>query len=865
MSEKLTPMMRQYKQVKKEHPDSILFFRMGDFYEMFFDDAKEASPILDIVLTSRSGYPMCGVPYHAADVYLEKLLAAGRCVTICEQVEDPKKARGVVKRAVIRTITPGTVISSKSIRDKSNNYIAAVFVLKKKHGLSYLEVSTGEFKVIEFGSSRELIDELIRVPPVECVLPQSLKREGGITEQLDGYVRTLFTETEDWNFEYDSCFALLTDHFETHSLDGFGLVGMRAGICAAGALLNYGEDKLNQRLEHVRAITPYSTSDFMVIDPISLRNLEILQSTRFGTKEGTLLEVLDKTVTPMGGRMLAAWIRQPLLMVEAIRRRQEGVAEIFDRQDVLRALQELLRKVRDLERLISKISTGFAGPRDVLALKESLNTVPKVAEELDEFTSPILVETREKLVPLDHVVELIDSAIVAEPPATLRDGGVFRAGYNEELDELRSISSDGKSWIASFQESERRRTGIRSLKVGFNRVFGYYIEVTHRHKNLIPEDYIRKQTLVNSERYITPELKEYETKVVNAEERIVELEGELFKQLRQEIAKDTAAIQEIARAVAIVDVISSFAAAALEYNYVRPEVNSSDAVQITGGRHPVIERAMTGEKFVPNDVLLDGDENQLLIITGPNMAGKSTYIRQNALLVLMAQMGSFIPADSAKMGIVDRVFTRVGASDELIRGQSTFMVEMNETANILNNATSRSLIILDEIGRGTSTYDGISIAWAVAEYIATHPEKRAKTLFATHYHELTRLEQAYPGIKNYNVAVREWNNEIVFIRRIMPGGTDRSYGIHVADLAGLPSEVVSRANEILQHLEENSTKDRLAGKAKGIGKVRSARQLFLFADKPHPVIEELKKLDIDKLSPLEALIKLREMKDKTRE
>ena len=657
----------------------------------------------------------------------------------------------------------------------------------------------------------------------------------------------------------------MTDHFETHSLDGFGLVGMRAGICAAGALLNYGEDKLNQRLEHVRAITPYSTSDFMVIDPISLRNLEILQSTRFGTKEGTLLEVLDKTVTPMGGRMLAAWIRQPLLMVEAIRRRQEGVAEIFDRQDVLRALQELLRKVRDLERLISKISTGFAGPRDVLALKESLNTVPKVAEELDEFTSPILVETREKLVPLDHVVELIDSAIVAEPPATLRDGGVFRAGYNEELDELRSISSDGKSWIASFQESERRRTGIRSLKVGFNRVFGYYIEVTHRHKNLIPEDYIRKQTLVNSERYITPELKEYETKVLNAEERIVELEGELFKQLRQEIAKDTAAIQEIARAVAIVDVISSFAAAALEYNYVRPEVNSSDAVQITGGRHPVIERAMTGEKFVPNDVLLDGDENQLLIITGPNMAGKSTYIRQNALLVLMAQLGSFIPAASAKMGIVDRVFTRVGASDELIRGQSTFMVEMNETANILNNATSRSLIILDEIGRGTSTYDGISIAWAVAEYIATHPEKRAKTLFATHYHELTRLEQAYPGIKNYNVAVREWNNEIVFIRRIMPGGTDRSYGIHVADLAGLPSEVVSRANEILQHLEENSTKDRLAGKAKGIGKVRSARQLFLFADKPHPVIEELKKLDIDKLSPLEALIKLREMKDKTRE
>ena len=865
MAEKLSPMMRQYKHIKKEHPDCVVFFRMGDFYEMFFEDAKEASPILDIVLTSRAGCPMCGVPYHALDLYLDKMVAAGKKVAICEQVEDPKKATGVVKRAVVRVVTPGTVISSSSLVEKSNNYIGAACLTDSVYGLSYLDVTTGEFKVIEFSSEREFLNELMRVPPVECVLPQSLMREGAIRSQLDGYVRTFFAESEDWNFEFDSCFALLTDHFGTHSLDGFGLVGMRAGICSAGALLNYVEDKLNQELAHVQSIVPYSTSEFMVIDPISLRNLEILQSTRYGGREGTLLEVLDKTVTPMGGRMLASLLRQPLLKVEPIRRRQECVAEIYERQDALRGLQENLRRVRDLERLITRISTGFAGPRDVVALKTSLMAVPRVAGELEGFSSPLLVETRGKLVPLDRVVELIEKAIVQEPPATMRDGGVFKRGYDADLDELKSISSDGKSWIASFQERERKRTGIKSMKVGFNKVFGYYLEVTHKHRDLVPEDYIRKQTLVNAERYITPELKEYETKVLNAEERIAEIEAELFRKLRREIAKDTAAIQEIARAVAFVDVVASFAAAALEYNYVRPDVDDSDVIHIAAGRHPVIERAMTGERFVPNDVLLDGSDNQLLIITGPNMAGKSTYIRQNALLVLMAQIGSFIPADSARIGIVDRVFTRVGASDELIRGQSTFMVEMNETANILNNATQRSLIILDEIGRGTSTYDGISIAWAVAEYLSTHAEKRARTLFATHYHELTRLEDVFPGIRNYNVAVREWNDEIVFIRRIMPGGTDRSYGIHVADLAGLPSEVIERAKAILEHLEENSTKEHLADKARGIGKVKHPRQMFLFADKPHPVVEELKGLDIDKLSPIEALMKLKEMKEKAEE
>jgi len=599
----------------------------------------------------------------------------------------------------------------------------------------------------------------------------------------------------------------------------------------------------------------------VVIDPISLRNLEIVESIRGRGREGTLLDVIDRTVTPMGGRLISNWIRQPLLDSTEIIRRQNGVEDLFSHQALLQELRDLLRNVRDIERLISRIDTGYAGPREAVALKRSLEQTPRIGEVIDELKADILTENRQLMIRLDSVIDLIDSALVDEPPATLREGGIFKKGYHPELDELRDISSSGKDWIASFQEKERERTGIKSLKVGYNKVFGYYLEISHVNRQAVPEEYIRKQTLVNSERYITPEMKEYEAKVLGAEEKIVELEQQLFSQLRSAIARDTEKVQAIARAVAVIDVLAALAAAALENDYCRPKINETDVIEIEEGRHPVIESLMVDEKFIPNSVHLDRDQNQLIIITGPNMAGKSTYIRQVALLVLMAQIGSFIPAKSAAIGIVDKIFTRVGASDELVRGQSTFMVEMNESANILNNATGRSLIILDEIGRGTSTYDGISIAWAVAEYLVNNQDKRARTLFATHYHELTQLEGLYGQIKNYNVAVREWNDEVIFLRKIVPGGTDKSYGIHVADMAGLPREVVERAKTILNTLEkqtikgENITRDKIPRRAK------RPNQMLLFDDAPHPAIEQLKEINLDQLTPIDALNKLKQLKD----
>jgi len=858
-----TPMMRQYKAIKREHQDAILFFRMGDFYEMFFDDAKEAAPILDIALTARQGMPMCGVPYHAAQVYLDRLLAAGKRVAVCDQVEDPKKARGVVKRAVTRVVTPGTVIGSDTLPSKANNYIAAVAHVDGRFGLAHLDVTTGEFRVIELGARRELLDEILRVAPAECLVPASVAEREQIAASLDGLLLTIWTPLEDWVFDHDSCFALLTDHFHTHSLDGFGCVGMHTGVCAAGALLGYVVDTLNQPLEHVRALRPYSTDEHMLIDPLSLRNLEVIEPMRGASKAATLLGILDRTVTPMGGRLLAQWIRGPLLNPAAIRERHAGVDDLVGRQAMHDGVREALRRVRDLERLITRIGTGYASPRDLAALKESLLAVPTVAEALTTAESDMLARCRSELVLLDEATDLIERAIVPEPPALLRDGGIFRAGYNAELDELRAVSSGAKEWIAHLQETERTRTGIKSLKVGYNKVFGYYVEVSHANREKVPAEYTRKQTLVNAERYITPELKEYEAKVVGAEERIAEIEQRLFAELREQVARFTPQVQAIAQATAVVDALASFAASALEANYIRPDVNEGDTIEISDGRHPVVEAVMVGERFVPNSVHLDNGANQLLIVTGPNMAGKSTYIRQTALLMLMAQIGSFIPAKKATIGVVDRIFTRVGASDELARGQSTFMVEMNETANILNNATDRSLVILDEIGRGTSTYDGISIAWAVAEFIAATPGKRAKTLFATHFHELTRLAELFDCVKNYNVAVREWNDEIVFLRRIVPGGTDKSYGIHVADLAGLPAEVVDRAKAILRHLEQQALTDEMpASGTERIGTVRHPSQMFLFGHEPHPVVDELRALELDEMAPVDALITLRELKKK---
>jgi len=861
---KLTPLMNQYKSIKKDHQDCILFFRLGDFYEMFFDDAKEASRILDIALTSRQGTPMCGVPYHAAESYLSKLIAAGKKVAICEQVEDPKVAKGIVKRQVTRIITPGTSITSANVGIKKSNYIGCLCRVAQMYGYAFMDVSTGEFEVIEFNEKAELLDELQRTVPSECLIPESLDEKSEIAPEVDGIIPTVFNRCEDWMFDHDSCYSALTDHFKTHSLDGFGCQNMVAGITAAGALVSYIRDVLSQPLNQVTKITPYSTSDFMVVDPTSLRNLEIIEPIRKGPQSHTLLRVMDETLTPMGGRLLAQWLRQPLIDSLEIRKRQDGVEELTKHQTTHSNVRSLLRRMRDLPRLMSRIDSGYATPRDVVALKESLRIPPEIKEELSGSESAILKECREKLVPVDWLVELIERAVVNEPPAHARQGGIFKPGYNERLDDLRGTSRDGKSWIAAFQEKERERTGIKSLKVAYNKVFGYYIEITNVYRDSVPPEYVRKQTLVNSERYITPELKEYESKVLGAEEEIVALEAELFEELKKEASKGTPQVQSISEAIAVLDILCSFATSALEKNYARPAVNEGPTISIEDGRHPIIEAAMVGERFVPNGVELDCEENQLLIITGPNMAGKSTYIRQTALLVLMAQVGSFIPARRASIGAVDRIFTRVGASDELTRGQSTFMVEMNETATILNNATPKSLIILDEIGRGTSTYDGISIAWAVAEYLATRPDKKAKTLFATHYHELTRLEGLFPGIKNFNVAVREWNNEVIFVRKIVPGGTDKSYGIHVAGLAGIPRELIERATEILQALEENSIKEpEFAARAKK-RKMPAPQQLLLFADKPNPVIEELKQMDIDSLSPIEALMKLKELKDKAK-
>jgi len=860
----LTPLMNQYKSIKKEYQDCILFFRLGDFYEMFFDDAKEASRILDIALTSRCGCPMCGVPYHAAEPYLSKLTAAGKKVAICDQVEDPKLAKGIVRRQVTRIITPGTSMTASELGVKKSNYIGCLCRMAGIYGYAFMDVSTGEFRAAELRKRGELLDELQRTEPSECLIPESLDENSEIARAVEGAISTVFTRCEDWMFDHDSCYAALTDHFKTHSLDGFGCQGMTAGITAAGALVSYIRDVLNQPLNQVTRISPYSTRDFMVLDPTSLRNLEIIEPVRKGPQTHTLLSVMDETLTPMGGRLLAQWVAEPLIDCLEIRKRQDGVEELIQHQTRHSSLGSLLRGMRDVPRLMSRIDSGYATPRDVVALKESLKVAPKIREELAGFESHILKECREKLVSVDWLTELTERAIVNDPPAHAREGGIFKAGYSQKLDELRGTSRDGKSWIATFQEKERERTGIKSLKVGYNKVFGYYIEVTNVYRKAVPAEYVRKQTLVNSERYITPELKEYESKVLGAEEQIVTLEAQLFEELRKEVSRATPEVQSISEGIAVLDILCSFSASALEKNYVRPVVNEGATIVIEEGRHPVIEAAMVGERFVPNSVELDCDENQLLVITGPNMAGKSTYIRQTALLVLMAQVGSFIPASKATIGIVDRIFTRVGASDELTRGQSTFMVEMNETANILNNATGRSLIILDEIGRGTSTYDGISIAWAVAEYLATRPDKKAKTLFATHYHELTRLEGLFPGIKNYNVAVREWNNEVIFVRKIVRGGTDKSYGIHVAGLAGIPREVVERAKEILQALEENSVKEpEFAARAKK-RKMPAPQQLFLFAEKPSPVIEELKQIDVDSLSPLEALIKLKELKDKAR-
>ena len=862
-----TPMMRQYNEIKRQHKDALLFFRMGDFYELFFEDAKLASKVLGITLTSRSkgegAIPMAGVPHHAADSYIRRLIKAGHKVAICDQLQDPEEATGVVDRGVTRIITPGTITEDTLLEDKSNNYLIAVLETNTMTGLSWIDLSTGRFQVEDI-RKEILFDEFARLNPSEVLLPEETVRNNtSLMERIRAECDGIVTSRPDWEFSKDTAYRILMEHFGTTSLEGFGCEDVGPALGAAGAVIQYLKETQKTSLKHIGKIQKYQADNRVLMDKATQQSLEITQTIRARDREGSLLSVIDQTKTPMGARLLREWIISPLRVSAEIKYRQIGVKELSENSPLMRELRDILGNIYDIERISTKISCGRANARDLVSLKQSLSKLPALKEKVGFCMSDVLVSTEEQLDVLDEVRTLIGTAIVPDPPPTIKDGGLIREGYDAALDELKYISKNGKSWIANFQAEEITRTGINSLKVGYNKVFGYYIEVTNLHKDNTPQTYIRKQTLKNAERFITPELKEYETKVLTADERAMELEYDLFIQIREQVSGFTARLQRTSEAIALLDVLSTLANLAVENRYIMPEITDSLELKIIDGRHPVLDRKLAGESFVPNDINLDGTQDTIMVITGPNMAGKSTYIRQVALLILLAQMGSFIPAKEAVIGTVDRIFTRVGASDELSRGQSTFMVEMNETANILNNATERSLIILDEVGRGTSTFDGVSIAWAITEYIYQHIH--ARTLFATHYHELTELALLFPGIKNFNIAVKEWGDEIIFLRKIVEGGTDKSYGIHVARLAGIPREVIQRARIILNNLEA-ATLD-VNGKPK-FAPLKTAQnnkqpaQLKLFLSKQDMIIEEIKKLETSRMSPLEALNKLDELKQK---
>ncbi len=877
----LTPLMKQYHDIKRQHQDAILLFRMGDFYEMFDQDAVTASKVLEITLTQRNKSkgnetPLCGFPYHAAEGYIAKLIRRGFKVAVCEQVEDPKLAKGLVKREVIRVVTPGTVLDANLLDAKDNNYLASIYPAKEGYGAAFLDISTGDFSVAEVpgaGSLAELDTVLSRFTPREVVLPKGHEAPPSLLSVLRQYTRAINTH-DDWTFDRETGRKALLDHFKTSSLEGFGCGSMTTGISAAGAALRYIEETQKTALANIRRIRPFLAQSYLVLDPACQRNLELVRNIYDGSTKGTLLSVLDHTVTAMGSRKLREWLLSPLMDVAEIDARLDAVAELKDRHQIRSSLRAALGRVYDLERLISRASLGVSNARDLIALKMSCKNLPEIRNFITLSIARMLKEIVTGWDDLQDIQDLIERAVHDDPPYTLREGKLIKKGHNAALDELRSISTEGKGFIAAIEQRERERTGISSLKVSFNKVFGYSIEVTKPNLPNVPADYIRKQTMVNAERFITQELKEYEDKVLNAEEKILDLEYRLFQEVREQSAKETVRIQEMARKVAVLDCIVSLAEAAATNSYNRPVVDDSDLLKITDGRHPVIER-LTEERFVPNDTLLDTSGNQLIIITGPNMAGKSTYMRQVALIAVMAQMGSFVPAKEAVIGVVDRVFTRVGASDFIARGQSTFMVEMNETANILNNATDRSLIILDEIGRGTSTFDGISIAWAVAEHI--HAKVRARTLFATHYHELTDLALTLERVKNFNVAIKEWNDQIIFLRKVVEGGADKSYGIQVARLAGLPAEVIQRAREILRNLEQAEFDDRgepvaahtdrkAGGMRDGGEKSESGEasgpQLGLFASTEGMLAKELARLDVNAMTPLEALRTIAELKKK---
>lgn len=869
----VTPMMQQYLEIKEQHKDCILFFRLGDFYEMFFEDAELASKELELVLTGRDcgleeRAPMCGIPYHAAEGYIAKLMEKGYKVAICEQLEDPALAKGLVKRDIIKIITPGTITDTGMLDEKKNNYIMCIYKNGDWYGLAYCDISTGEFHATEFKiSGREkVLDEIARLLPSEILINNELKAQEKFTKYIVDRFGISITPYMDEAFEYNSSLKKVSSQFSI--LDK--KLSLTSGICAAGALLSYIEETQKTGLSHINNFEIYSADDFMMLDISTRRNLELTETIRSQSKKGSLLWVLDRTMTAMGARMLRRWVEEPLISLEKISYRQDGVEELYNNVYVRETMRERLKNVYDIERLIGKIVYGNLNARDLISLKQSLAVLPYIKEGLSECKSLFLVHIYNNMDILSDVYELIDKSIIDNPPLSVKDGMIIKDGYNENVDRLRKASREGKDWIADLEEKEKEATGIRSLKVGYNKVFGYYIEVSRANLSLVPEDrYIRKQTLANAERYITPELKEMESTILGAEEKVVQLEYEVFCSIRDTIAGNIERMQKTAWAVASVDVLCSLALTALENDYIKPVLTDDGTISIKDGRHPVVEKVLSGGMFVPNDTYLDNEENRISIITGPNMAGKSTYMRQVALIVIMAQIGSFIPAYSAQIGIVDRIFTRIGASDDLSAGQSTFMVEMSEVANILNNATRNSLILLDEVGRGTSTYDGLSIAWAVVEYISEKQKVGAKTLFATHYHELTELEGRIEGVKNYCISVKEHGDDIIFLRKIIRGGADQSYGIQVAKLAGLPDEVIKRSKEIIKKLEENDIT-----RANGIDKAvkeaacnvlkDSYMQLDFFNLNNSDIMNEIMSIDIMNTTPLEAMAILDKLIKKVR-
>ena len=875
----LTPMMQQYMETKKQYKDCILFYRLGDFYEMFFEDAITASRELEITLTGKDcgleeRAPMCGVPFHAVDGYLNRLVSKGYKVAICEQVEDPKLAKGIVKREVIRIVTPGTNLNTQALEESKNNYLMCIACFQNRIGVSIVDVTTGDFYMTEVEGLAKLQDEIYKYMPTEIICNDAFVMSGYDIEDLKGRLGMAVYTLEPWYFDDDGCRKCLMNHFKVNTLAGLGLEDFPSGMISAGAAMQYLLETQKTDLTHINHIIPYLASRFMLLDSSTRRNLELTETLREKQKKGSLLWVLDKTKTAMGARRLRSDIEQPLINIDDINARLDAVEQLCKNTVSRDEIREYLNPIYDMERLLGKVSYKSANPRDLLAFANSMEMLPHIKTVLKEFDCKLLSEIEQEMDGLEDLYHLIKDAICEDPPVMIREGGMIRTGFDKDIDMLRTAKTEGKTWLAKLEEEDRERTGIKNLKIKYNKVFGYYFEVTNSYKDMVPDDYIRKQTLVNAERYMTPKLKELEDTILNAEDKLNTLEYDVFCKVRDDIAKELERIQKTAKAVARLDVFASLSVVAEQNHYVRPVLNEKGVIDIKDGRHPVVEKMIDHDMFVANDTYLNNSNHCIAVITGPNMAGKATYIRQSALIVLMAQLGSFVPAKSANIGIVDRIFTRVGASDDLASGQSTFMVEMNEVANILRNATSKSLLVLDEIGRGTSTFDGLSIAWAVIEHISNKKLLGAKTLFATHYHELTELEGKMNNVNNYCIAVKEKGDDIVFLRKIIKGGADRSYGIQVAKLAGVPDMVIDRAKEIAEQLSDNDITEKVQSiavdtrgdkrKSKPVhyDDVTMGQMTLSDTVKDEDIIQELKEIDITNLTPMDAMNTLYRLQNK---